>query len=150
MCLKQITSWIKTYALKEVDKDDDEKMSLSLIKSVLKKEFGSSCKIYMSDEYYLKESKKALAEFLVKDFTDKYIYTKEITDCDDFSFRLMGNASFGDLEGTAFGILWAKVPNGSHAVNCFVDNNLEVWIIEPQSDSIFPLPEDWEPYLVIM
>ena len=148
MCLEQITSWVEKYILRK--EYDDKKVSSSLIKSVLKKEFGSSCIIYLSDEYYLKESKKALSEFLVKDDTDKYIYTKVITDCDDFSFRLMGNASFGDLEGTAFGILWTKTSTGNHAVNCYVDSDLIVWIIECQTDQVFPLPSNWKPYLVIM
>ncbi len=130
--------------------EDSSKLTGKQVRSLLKKEFGSQCEIHISDEYYLKDTKKALIEFLAKDDTDELVFNSVITDCDDFSFRLMGNAAFGKLEGTAFGILWTKTTTGAHAINLFIDENHIVWLIEPQTDNIYLLPEGWEPMLVVM
>lgn len=149
MCFTEFCDWLRKYASFE-NVEVKEKVTAAKLKTIIIEEFGPRCKIFLSDEYYLKDSKQALIEFLSDDDTDKFMYKSVITDCDDFSFRLMGNASFGDLEGTAFGILWSKVPNGVHAVNFYVDDEFNVWVIEPQNDIIFKLPKDWEPILVIV
>ena len=148
MCFTKIYGWLQGLSIK--NNKIDIQISNSEVKSILTEEFGSTCKIYLSDGYYLRDTKQSLIDFLAKDNTDKFIYKKEVADCDDFSFRLLGNASFGDLEGTAFGILWTKTSKCNHAVNCYIDNELNVWIVEPQNDSIFPLPKDWHPMLVVM
>jgi hypothetical protein len=70
--------------------------------------------------------------------------------CDDFSYSIMGRISNPDWGALPFGVLWTEVPGGAHAVNCFIDNNRDVWVLEPQTDSLFSLPGNWNPYLVMM
>jgi len=70
--------------------------------------------------------------------------------CDDFSFALMGHISNPSWGALPFGIVWTKIPGGAHAVNCFIDKNRDVWIVEPQNDAVYKCPSNWEPYLVMI
>jgi len=72
----------------------------------------------------------------------------KIKNCDDYSFQLMGDFHIPKWSALAFGILWLDKP--AHAVNLFVDDNREVWIVEPQDDKIFKLPKDWKERMLIM
>lgn len=146
MCWSKITSFFKR---KELNFDENT-LGKDEVEYLLRKEFGSECAIYISDNYYLKESKKSLGEFLSQDDTDSQKYIKEISDCDDFSFKLLGNASFGKMKGTAFGILWVNTKTEQHAVNVYIDDNLDVWVIKPQNDKVFKKPKDWKGYLIVM
>jgi len=135
----------------KVDKPDPlEDVDHTEIMTVLRAEMGEDCMIYLSDRDYQVTSKEEIENFLALDDTDKRKYLSEYHDCDDFSYRLHGQFSVPGWSGLAFGILWAGVPGGGHAINCFVDNDKEVWIIEPQNDKIFKLPDDWEPWIVFM
>ena len=76
-----------------------------------------------------------MQEFLKEDKTDLFKYLPEWFDCDDFSFRLMGQLSIPGWSDIAFGIATSTV----HAYNCVVasDNGkLGVYIIEPQTDDL--------------
>lgn len=54
-------------------------------------------------------------------------------DCDNFSYELMGATSEW-CSSLAFGIVWGA----EHAFNLFVDENKEVWAVEPQTDEVVP------------
>ena len=95
-------------------------------------------------------SKEDIDRFLKADSTDLNFYVSEYYDCDDFSFHLMGQMSIPGWSSLAFGIMFTNVPDGNHAVNCFVDKNFECWIVEPQNDKIFKKPDDWNPYFILM
>jgi hypothetical protein len=121
----------------------------SEVYTILRAEFPDA-QILLSDNLYKITSIDDLLLYLKSDITDIYKYISEYYDCDDFSYSLMGQLSNPQWGSTAFGILWTDVPDGAHAVNCFIDKNRDVWIIEPQNDKIFRLPSIWKPYLVMM
>jgi hypothetical protein len=106
--------------------------------------------IYLSDSFYKTTTKEELMRFLKDDVTNEYRYISEYHDCDSFSFQLMGSIHCIEWGALPFGIMWTSTPNGGHAVNCFIDDKKEVWIVEPQNDQIYKLPTDWVPYLVII
>lgn len=106
--------------------------------------------IYLSDSYYSTVSIGELRRFLADDKTNEYRYVSEFYDCDDFSFRLMGQIHSVEWGALPFGIMWTQIPGGNHAVNCFIDCDKKLWIVEPQNDSVYFLPNDWSPYLVIL
>ena len=108
------------------------------------------CPILLSDEDYKTTTKEELIRYLSEDTTNDYPYISEWYDCNNFSYTLMGRLSNPDWGCLPFGILWTDTPLGGHAVNCFVDYNRDVWIVEPQSDEVFELPDNWEPWIVIM
>jgi len=91
--------------------------------------------IFLSDMDYKLTSKEEIERFLFSDRTDGYVYRKEYYNCDDFSFRLMGNLSIPGWAELAFGIAWSF----KHAFNIFLDKDKKVWIIEPQNDRISPI-----------
>jgi hypothetical protein len=74
---------------------------------------------------------------------DKEDYETEWYDCDDFAFRLMG-IFHCDREAAAMPIFitWVLLPEGGHAVLSYYKDG-EVKIIEPQTDQVFLVPEDW-------
>lgn len=96
-----------------------------------------------ADEYYKEVDVELLEMILDADQGDKEEYEAEWYDCDDFAFRLMG-IFHCDREAAAMPIFitWVVTPQGGHAVISYYKAG-EVGIIEPQSDEIFPVPEDW-------
>lgn len=126
-----------------------ENIDYNEVSTILKAEFPIA-RLYLSDNKYKTTTIDELRNYLRFDLTDKNRYVPEYYDCDDFSYALMGSLSNPSWGCLPFGILWTSTSNSNHAVNCFIDNNRKVWIIEPQTDAVFELPEYWTPYLVMM
>ena len=128
---------------------DTEAVDMAEIVSIVDAQFPKAEKWFSDAEYKLAPFNE-YQRFLHWNQVDKRLYIKEFYDCDDFSFQLMGDIQIPGWSALAFGILWTDVPGGGHAVNFFIDTNRDVWIVEPQSDSIFRMPKDWTEYLVII
>jgi len=96
--------------------------------------------IYIGDRRLDLLAEQEVTEFLRIDQEDKREYSYEIWDCDDFARALYCNAKsyFSGLlkKNAAFGFLWTK----RHALCFFVDNDLDVYYIEPQNDQYIDLP----------
>lgn len=90
------------------------------------------CKMYLSDRRYRLCSYDDIALFLAQDETNKMGYIPEKRDCDDFSYRLMGQFSIPEWSDLCFGIIWTY----THAFNCFVTEDKELLFVEPQNDII--------------
>lgn len=88
--------------------------------------------IHISDAKYQLPTKDQIENFLWSDDTSWREYALEHSDCDDFAFILAGRLR-ENFPGFATGI----VLSSNHAFNLFIDNNYQVWIIEPQSNKIF-------------
>ncbi len=95
--------------------------------------------IYLSDSLYWLCSENDIKTFVDIDDTNKIKYVSEEMDCDDFSYRLMGQLSIPDWSGIAFGIVWTNL----HALNCFIDDAGKFWFIEPQTNGLLEKLEDW-------
>lgn len=144
ICGKEIENTIKLNPPNGLDSIDVNEIS-----TLLASEFPDA-KLLFADRDYKTVSKSELERFLKDNKTDLYKYVSEYMDCDDYSFCLMGAISNPDWGALPFGIVWTEVPNGAHAVNCFIDKKRKVWICEPQTDALFSCPSDWHPYLVII
>jgi len=88
--------------------------------------------LFLSDRSYLLCNKADITRFLVQDKTNKYEYTKEKFDCDDFSYRLLGQFSIPGWADLAFGLVWTD----RHAMNCMVTEDGTFYLIEPQTDTL--------------
>jgi len=103
---------------------------------VLKVAFPRIQRILLSDERYQITTMKSIKDFLSLDDTDKAKYVPVWYDCDDFSFRLMGQFHRGNWACLAVGIAWSKV----HAYNIVIlpreFAQYTVYIIEPQTDEL--------------
>jgi len=151
MCLREIIcrQYIDQLENKIPPPKHLEDIGYSEILGILKAEFPKA-KIHLADRDYKTTTKAELMRFLKYDLTDLRKYLSEYYDCDDFSYALMGAISNPDWGALPFAILWTTTPKGGHAINCFIDNDREVWIIEPQNDRVFECPNGWEPYLLMM
>jgi hypothetical protein len=98
---------------------------------------------YFADQLYKPVDLDLLQMILDADTGDKEEYETEYYDCDDFAFRLMGVFHM-DRQAAAWPIFvtWVNTSQGGHAVlSYYLDG--QVFIIEPQTDEMFPVPEDW-------
>lgn len=92
--------------------------------------------IYLSDGHYDLCSLKEAKRFLKADKSDLKKYKHEVYDCDNFSRALWGY--WQEWQATiCMGIAWSK----GHAFNIFIDDQFEIYIIEPQSDHVFKLKD---------
>lgn len=66
-------------------------------------------------------------------------YVANDHDCDDYAFAMKGFFSQSGLSKSTFGIMMSA----KHAYNFFVDDQKQVWILEPQSGVIF-LAKDYK------
>ena len=108
--------------------------------------------IYLSDVWYWLCSEADIETFLAQDDTNKAVaylpygtppgmtYVSEERDCDDFSYRLMGQLSIPEWSGIAFGIVWTD----KHALNCFIDETGKFWFVEPQTGKLQDKLEAWQ------
>jgi hypothetical protein len=102
--------------------------------------------IWLSDGDYRLCSPDEIDHILSLDDTAKYAYNPDTFDCDDFSYRLMGNLSVPGYSDLAFGIVWTNV----HALNLFIDSNKQIWFIEPQTDTKKVSLENWQGSKVVL
>jgi len=112
----------------------------NFIFSVINNVKPSATHIYLSDSQYWLCSENDINTFLKVDTTNKMGYVPEERDCDDFSYRLMGQLSIPSWSGIAFGIVWTNL----HALNCLIDDTSKFWFIEPQSDKLQEKLEPWQ------
>jgi hypothetical protein len=98
---------------------------------------------YFADQYYQPVDEELLQMILDADTGDKEEYETEFYDCDDFAFRLMGWFHMDRDSATwPLFITWVETPQGGHAVLSYYQDG-QVFIIEPQTDQVFPVPMDW-------
>lgn len=105
----------------------------------------------LSDRMYEIYLKQDVERFLNETKVDYTGYISEKYDCDDFAKVLLGeerqwSRSTKTNCSSTFGIVHGNlVQDGKarpHAVNFFVDEHEQLWLVEPQNDKIFkPKPE---------
>ena len=96
--------------------------------------------IFMARDTYDLCNLKDIEEFLRLDDTNRRIYDLRRYRCSDFAFRLQGQLSVPGWSGLAKGIFWTEI----HALSCFLDQNLDFWYIEPQTDNAKANLEEWQ------
>lgn len=126
-----------------------EDISNSEVLTILKAEFPEAV-ILLTDDQYKTTSKDELLRFLREDATDKYSYVPEFYDCDNFSFRLIGQISNPSWGMIPFGFTFINGGGVNHALNCFIDIERELWLVEPQDDRMFKCPNKWKGVIVIL
>ena len=98
---------------------------------------GKTEHFFNSDMTYKLVTLESMKDFLKRDTTDTFEYTKTWFDCDDFAYRLQGNLSVPGWSDIVKGIAWTY----KHAFNIVVTPDLQIWIIEPQSDHMIKYEE---------
>lgn len=123
-----------------------------IIKETYIKDFGVTFwqRLFQSVCFHMTDTKCKEADpiiikaILESDKTDKERYEAKFFDCDDFAFRLMGK--FHEDRGAAampIYITSITTPRGKHALLSFYHNN-QIYLIEPQNDTIFSVPKSYK------
>ena len=137
MCLKIFLNQPKIITGKP---DATKLVDSAFIFNILNAVMPSATHIYISDNQYQLCSESDINSFLVADDTNKAAYVADLHDCDDFSYRLMGQFSTPEWSGIAFGIVWTD----KHALNCLIDDKGKFYFVEPQTDALY---ETIQPYM---
>jgi len=116
--------------LKEVGTIDIHQMS-SILLDKLEEMGDDKAEPYLADAACKVYNKDEVKSFLGLDETDKIIYKAEEMDCDDFA---------AELYGKGVPLVWTN----AHALNWFIDENNTLWFIEPQTDKISSVLENWQ------
>ena len=96
--------------------------------------------IFMARDTYDLCNLADIEEFLRLDDTNRRTYNLRRYRCSDFAFRLQGQLTVPGYSGLAKGIFWSEL----HALTWFIDQNLDFWFIEPQTDNIKANLETWQ------
>ena len=94
-----------------------------------------------------------LIQFLKTDDTDLKSYINTYLDCDDFAIMLFGlwkDAMCPD--NTGLGLVFVRHPDYLHALNFYVDDEEQVWLVEPQNDSYWLIENEdiLKPYFMMI
>lgn len=113
--------------------------------SLIKRKYPDSF-LYLSDKEYLLCDYDDIALFLAQDESNKETYVENEYDCDDFSYRLMGQFSIPGWSSLCFGIVWTM----THSMNCFIDVTGKFWFIEPQTDELMKTTDTGNVRLIVI
>lgn len=110
----------------------------------LQRVFGFASEFQFADAFYKEVDEELIEMILDADMGDREDYETEWYDCDDFTFNLMG--VFHQNPETAampIFITWVSMLEGGHAVISYCKDGV-VRIIEPQTDEIYDVPDEWK------
>lgn len=116
-----------------------EPIQYNKVKSILKR-IAPNVQIYLSDNLFYTLDIDEFKKFLAYDDTNYNVYVTETFDCDNFSFRLIGNTNVGGWSDVAIFICWSD----THAFNLVIDSDSQVWIVEPQTDYVVKYDQNVE------
>jgi len=121
------------------------------LRTILKEKLGTklsnSAYFYFLDSDYYLPSKQYVQDIIKIDSVDARRYRSQAFDCDDFAYML--NTTFIDITYKdnirrapfSFGIIFGYLPT-PHAINIFVDDEKNVYLIEPQTDGFIDIESD--------
>ena len=92
--------------------------------------------LWLSDGIFETINTKNLQDFLAVNDVNTFKYESERRDCDDFAYMLQGDITRWYPAGS-MGIVWGICYGNAHAWNFFIDENMKVKFLEPQTDTIF-------------
>lgn len=140
--------------IKHAKSMDYHRIEDTALETIIREELPGVNDILIMDRYFLTTNLGNIQWFLDHDDTDKYEYIPEVYDCDNFAIRLYGQFNIPYWSAVPVGFIIIQMPKGTyHAMNIFVDENGEVYIIEPQNDQIYLasdlIDDGWKPYFVM-
>ncbi|CDL85600.1 lectin MOA-related protein [Xenorhabdus szentirmaii] len=134
----------------------DSKIMKDLIRKIWPKMKISLASLRTLDKFYKLVSEEEIKEIYRESGLVDFEYRKESFDCDDFSFVYKAQVSkkaYANNEkyGYAIGVIFGFYKKSAHSVNIFIDHELQVKFIEPQTGRIID-PKNWKykPYFVLI
>ena len=106
-------------------------ISIEMAREILLK-IAPTAHLYLTDNIFYTVDIECFKKFIWYDVTNYNTYVAEAYDCDNFALSVLGNANSGVWADVAIFIAWSN----EHAFNIMIDDNHQVWYIEPQTDQI--------------
>ncbi len=143
MCFQKIVETFKSKGGMKPQEID------AIVTKELRGKLSNIRQVCTPDTEYNSVPKSLMEEILKKTDDRRYGYSKYeklVLDCDDFALLLQAEViryawKSGKRRPMAVGQVWGKIKvEGkwtNHAVNWFIDDQKEVWFLEPQTDEIF-------------
>lgn len=102
--------------------------------------------IAISDETYKLCFKQNIEDFV------KTIKISHIPggDCDDRVFIMLAEVKKSVFNVIPFGFTWVDTGSNLHAINLFIDDKKDLYVVEPQSSTVLLFPNNYKPYLVVI
>lgn len=101
------------------------------------------------DHNYKLAPKSEYMRMIRYDNTNTMLYEKEYLDCDDMAARLHGAFCIPGWSALAVGEVVCWTGTDSHMINCFVDSDKQVYLVEPQKDRLWkPGDRGWKYFTV--
>lgn len=121
------------------------------VTEILQKSLPKLNALHVCDTDYYTYGTESLKTFLSSDNTNDIKYVPEGFDCDDFAKVLLGREKLWAYplsqtvqRASTFGMVTGDIRKMEtdtekrlHAVNCFIDEEGVLWLVEPQNDSIY-------------
>ncbi len=108
-----------------------KEIDITRLRNLLQARFPDA-QIFLSDRKYKLCNIDDIYRFIGQDKTNKMEFEDDWLDCDDFTYRLLGQFSIPGWASLAFGMCWTD----KHALNVLVTEEREVKFLEPQTDEI--------------
>ena len=152
MCFTKIFNWFYTrkYGIgKPKDTVDiGYKEVIELLQAQLKND-NHVLTVVVSDYKYRIAPKSEYLRMIHYDNTNTIPYEEDYGDCDDFATRLHGAFCIPGWSALVVGEVICNTGRDCHAINCFIDTNKQVWLIEPQTDQVWRAGQKgWQYYTV--
>jgi hypothetical protein len=104
----------------------------------------------LTDTRYKLVDINQLKIFLSRNTVNSRKYVSDSNDCDDFALILLGDVTKWDSD-LAFGIAWVvREGYDYHALNVLIGTDKRVYFVEPQTDDVFLVPDNWDIRFVLM
>jgi len=127
-----------------------QKSETTMSKIYVMQLFKSVDNLQLTDTNYKLVDVDKLKTFLARNSTSSRQYVSDSNDCDDFALILLGDVTRWD-SSLAFGIAFVVKEDGDyHALNVLISTQKKVYLVEPQSDEVFEVPEEWDIRFVLM
>lgn len=109
--------------------------------------------VYLADHHYKLAPFTEYYRMILHNKVNQIPYETDYFDCDDYAVHLHGSFSIPGWSSLPFGECSVSYKKNdeiiTHRVNIFVDDKLTVWIVEPQTDSVWhPSERNWSYYAV--
>jgi hypothetical protein len=127
-----------------------QKSETTMSKIYVMQAFKNVDDLKLTDTRYKLVDINQLKIFLSRNTVNSRKYVSDSNDCDDFALILLGDVTRWDSD-LAFGIAFVVKEDGDyHALNVLISTQKKVYLVEPQTDEVFLVPDNWDIRFVLM
>lgn len=133
-----------------IEYTSDGHMNNSEVISILKNTGIMGIKIETLDQGYDIPKVEDVHKFLELNIFRNLKYYSDVYDCDKYAFSLFALCK-NFYRGYAIGVIFLDRTYDKHCMNFFIDKDKQVWLIEPQDNTVTKLTDTtYKPYFALV